>query len=217
MSGLRKIAGKPKYYFIFPVVIAALFCTSLIKVPCPVCGGEGTLSHSIGMENVRIVSIESRILSSKQDACTGYIVTRATPVFTVTNSGTEKAAGYLYLRLIDLKTGNTLISQHLAVEAAPNSLTVFESQIAFAYDTIDKPPEDMDIRAEVPLDNVPCIACDGRGKVSANSFLLTKSYKDMFISNVRSQSEYGPEDWVVVGGKRVLVGSKEWLDWMELS
>ena len=217
VSAIRKIASKPKYYFIFPVVVAALFSASLIQVPCPVCGGTGTLSHSIGMENVRIISIESRILSSTQDACTGYIVTRAKPIITVTNTGTEAASGYLYLHLIDLASGETLISLHLAVEAAPNALTVLESQIAFAYDTVEKPPEDMDIKVEVVLDQVPCIACGGTGRVSLNSFLLTKSYKDTFISKVRNSSEYEPADWVVVGGQRVMVGSKEWLDWMELN
>ena len=217
MNALRKIASRPKYYFIFPVIVAALFSASIIQVACPVCDGTGFLSHSVGMENVRIVSLESRILGTTQDACTGYIVTRAKPIFTITNTGAQTASGYLYLHLIDVNTGNTLISQHLAVEAAPNALTVIESQIAFAYDTVDRPSEDMDIQAEVVLDQVPCLACGGTSKVSLNSYPLTKSYKDTFISKVRNSSEYGPADWVVVGGQRVTVGSKEWLDWMELS
>ena len=217
MSLSNQLAGKPKYYFIFPVVAVAIFSLSLIQLPCPVCNGTGVLSHSVGMENVRIVSIESRILSSRQDACTGYIITKALPVFTITNTGTETASGYLYLHLIDVETNQTLISQHLAIEVGPNALTVIESAIGFAYTTVETLPNEMIIKADVVMDAVPCIACEGKGKVNASTFPLTKSYKDTFISKVRSQSEYGPEDWIVVGGHRVMAGSKEWLDWMELN
>lgn len=217
MNALRKFAGKPKYYFVFPVVVAALFGTSILQANCPVCSGTGKLSHSIGMENVRIISLESRMLSSRQDACTGYIVTRAKPVFTVTNTGPEEASGYLLLHLVDLATGKILISQHMPVKAGPNAMTVFDSEIAFAYDTIDRPPEEMELQAEVVLDAVPCLACGGSGKISLNSFPLVKSYKDSFINKVRNSSEYSPADWVVVGGQKVTVGSKEWLDWMELN
>jgi hypothetical protein len=213
----RNIAGKPGRYFVFLTLAAALFGTSLIQVPCPVCDGTGVISHSVGMENVRIASLESRVISSKQDACTGYIVTKAAPIINLTNTGSIKASGYLYLHLIDLSTGQTLISQHLAVEANPNALTVVESQIGFYYGTVESLPDSMDILAETVINDVPCIACEGKSKVGASSYLLTKSYKDTFISKVRSSSEYGLEDWIVVGGQRVIVGSKEFLDWMELN
>jgi hypothetical protein len=218
VNALRKIASKPKYYFIFPVVVAALFSTSFIQVPCPVCDGKGTIALSVGMDNVRIVSIESRIISTTQDACTSYVVVRANPIITVTNTSTEQATGYLKLNLIDLTTGNILVSQHLAVNAAPSALTVLQcDQFAFAYESVDKPPEEMDIQGEVVNENVPCLACSGTGKVSLNALLLTQSYKDDFITTTRSQSNYIVDDWTIINGQRVLIGSKEWLDWMELN
>jgi hypothetical protein len=216
MKNLHNIFGKPKYYFIFPVVVAVFFSTSLIKVPCPVCGGTGSLSQSVGMQDVRVVSIDSRILASVQDACTNYIVTSADPIININNVGTETAKGYLVLHLVDIKTGKTIISQDLAIEAGPNANTIVQSDVTFAYNTVDKPPADMEIQAEVFLGEVPCIACGGTGKVSLSTYLLNKSYKETFISNVLSQQQYGPGDWVLINGQNVQVGSKAWLDWMEL-
>ena len=80
MENVHKLFSKPKYYFIFPIVVAALFSTSLIQVACPVCGGAGVLSQSVGMQDVRVVSVDSRVLDSVQDACTNYIVTSADPI-----------------------------------------------------------------------------------------------------------------------------------------
>jgi hypothetical protein len=217
LNTLRKLAAKPVYYFAFPLVVGALLSTSLIQVKCPVCGGTGEITYSVGMENVHIRSLEPRILGTKQDACTGYIVTRALPVFTLSNSGGQDASGYLYLHLIDLATGQTLQSLHLEVQVPAQADTVLESEIAFAYDSIDKPAEDMDIKAEVVLDAVPCLACDGKGTVSLNAYSLTRASRDNFINTVRSSSQYGPEDWVILNGQRVTIGSKEWMDWMELN
>jgi hypothetical protein len=217
MNTIRKLFSKPKYYIVFPLVVAALFSTSLVRVPCPVCGGTGSISNSFGMENVRILSFESRILSSRQDACTGYIVTRALPVSLLSNTGSQEAKGYLYLHLIDLTTGQTLQSQHLPVDVPGNATTQLDSQVAFVYNSIDTPVDDMEIQAEVVLSAVPCLACGGKGTVSLNAYPLTRSYKDTFINQIRSSAEYVPEDWVIINGQRVAIGSKEWLDWMELN
>lgn len=216
MSALQTIASKPKYYFIFPIVVVTLFSTSLIRVSCPVCGGTGTLSQSVGMQDIRIVSVASRILSSQQDACTNYIITTADPEITVNNVGSDAAKGYLVLHLVDAETDQTLISQDLAFEAAPDADTVLESEIAFAYNTVDTLPAELDIQAEILLGNVPCVACGGTGKISLSSYLLTKAYKKTFITNVLSQQQHGSGDWVVINGQEVQVGSQAWLDWMEL-
>ena len=217
MKNLSRIFSKPKYYFIFPVVVALLFSTSLIQVPCPVCGGTGTLTQSVGMTDIKVVSVESRILDSIQDACTNYIVTTADPVITVNNVGSETAEGYLVLHLIDLDTGETLISQNLAMKAGPNAVTTLQSKIAFAYNTIDTPTEDLEIQAEALIDNVPCLACDGTGKVSLNTYLLDKSYKDTFVTSTLNQQQYSSDQWTIINGKVVQVGSQEWMDWMELN
>jgi len=217
VSAIRKIAAKPRYYLIFPVVVAALFSTSLIKVNCPVCGGAGTLCQSVSMADITVVSSDSRILNSIQDACTSYIVTTADPIITVSNSGGQTAQGYLILNLIDTDTGKTLASQDLALTAGPNANTVLQSEITFAYNTIDTPTADMDIQTQVYLNNVPCVACGGSGKVSLSTYLLARSYKNTFVSSVVSQQQYAPGDWTIINGQRVQVGSQAWLDWMELN
>ncbi len=40
----RDITSTPKYCFIFPVIVLALFGASLVRLPCPVCGGKGRVS-----------------------------------------------------------------------------------------------------------------------------------------------------------------------------
>jgi hypothetical protein len=170
------------------------------------------------MQDVRVVSVESRILSSQQDACTNYIVTHADPVININNVATDAAAsGYLVLHLVDVESGTVLASQDLAVQAAPNTVSIIESEIYFAYNTVDTPPADLEIQAEVLLDTLPCIACGGTGRVSLTAYPLTRSYRDTFISNILSQQQIGSGDWVTINGQNVQVGSKAWLDWMELS
>ena len=218
MGTLRKITSKPKYYFIFPLVVCALFGTSLIQVNCPICAGTGSIAYSVGMENVQVLSVEPRIISARQDACTSFIVVKADPVITVTNTSSIEASGYLELDLIDLSDGRVLTSQHLAVTVPASAMTVLQTDnFAFAWESVDTPPEDMDIQASVVNEQVPCLACGGSGKVNLSSYLLTRSYKDNFISSIRSQSDYTVEDWQMINGHRVLIGSKEWLDWMELN
>jgi hypothetical protein len=127
------------------------------------------------------------------------------------------ASGYLVLHLVDIETGETVASQDLAVRASPNTTSILESEIYFAYNTVDTPPENLEIKAEVLLDSVPCIACSGTGRVSLTAYPLTRSYRDTFISTIVSQQQIGSGDWVTINGKNVQVGSKEWLDWMELA
>ena len=218
MKTLHNIFARPKYYFIFPVVVFSLFGVSLIQVGCPVCSGTGSIAFSIGMENVRIVSMEPRIISASQDACTSYVVVKSEPVITVSNTGAVEASGYLKLNLIDLTNGATLVSRHLAVTVPANGMAVLKADnFAFAWVSLDFPPENMTIHPEVVNEQVPCLICEGKGLVSLSSYPLTKSYKDTFVSSIRSQSEYGPEDWIMLNGHRVEIGSKEWMDWMELN
>lgn len=217
MNNLRNVFNRPKYYFVFPVVVAALFSTSMFKVPCPIDGGTGILLQSEGMENLSLVSVEGRVLGSEQDHCTNYIVTRANPIITVTNNGTTTAKGYLILHLVDLSTGKVLISQDLPVEAAPNALTVLDSEVSFAYNTIDKTPEDMDVKVEISVAGVQCLASNGTGRVSLSTYWLTKFLKNNIVSSTQSQQSLTGDQWVVINGQKVQVGSKEWLDWMELS
>ena len=64
---------------------------------------------------------------------------------------------------------------------------------------------------------MPCLACDGTGKVSLNTYLLDKSYKDTFVTSTLNQQQYSSDQWTIINGKVVQVGSQEWMDWMELN
>jgi hypothetical protein len=97
------------------------------------------------MDKVKIVSVESRILDSIQDACTGYIVTQARPIITVFNLGTEDAEGWLTLTLVNMETGEDLAERHLAVKVSAETTAVLDSSIAFAFYSADIPPDDLEI------------------------------------------------------------------------
>ena len=220
MVALRKIVGKPKYYFAFPIVVVAMVGANFIPIPCPVCNGTGLLDHSIDMEYVKIVTTDSRILSRTQDACTSYIVVKAAPVFRISNASQNQASGYLVLRLMDTIANQEISVQYLYIDAPANALSTIETSVVFAYVSANPPTEGMDILAEVLLDDhAPCSACSGKCKVSFNVFPLTRAYKEEFISIVRESSEYGPKgDLIYIGGGQwVEEGSKEWADWMELN
>jgi len=220
MSILHKIVARPKYYFVFPIVVVAMLSANFMPVHCPVCDGVGLLEHSVGMKYVKIISVDSRIWSYTQDACTSYIVVKAGPIITVSNTSQDVADGYLILRLIDLDSHEEVSMQYLHIEVPANARSDIDTYVVFAYISSYLPPERMEIKAEVLLDTrVPCIACDGKGSISLNIFPVTQAYKNEFTAIIRGSTEYlpiGENEEFIPGIGWVVVGSQEWLDAMEL-
>jgi hypothetical protein len=206
---IKALFSKPKFYFL--AIVPLLLATALIRVECPVCGGAGTVSGSANMDRVHIVSLESRILSSTQDACTGYVVTKARPVITLFNVGTEAAEGWLTVSLMNAENGEMLAERHMAVEIGAEKTVVLDSYVAFAFYSADVPPENLDIKAEALTGSVPDPVCGGSGKTGLNTYFLARAFKERLVSTVQTEIEFGPD---LSHGEP---GSKEWLDWWELS
>ena len=206
---IKALLSKPKLYFL--AIAPLLLATALIKVECPVCYGEGSVVGSVGMDRIHIVSTESRIIDSIQDACTGYIVTQARPIITVFNVATESAEGWLELTLVNADTGDKLATRHVPVTISGESTVVLNSLLAFAFYSADIPPENLEIVAEPLTDTVDDPVCNGSGRVSINTYFLAKAFKDRLVSTVQLEQEFGPD---LSHGEP---GSQEWLDWWELS
>jgi len=218
MGTLRGVISKRRYYFVFSFVVVSMLATTVVPARCPVCNGVGVLSYTFGMECVRVVSVDSRIWNTTQDACTSYIVVKAAPVLMISNTSLDPSYGYLRLRLVDLADNQEVCALHLYIEVPANATSEIEAKVVFAYISPNFPPDRMAIMADVMRDdNVPCIACNGVCKVSLSTFPLTLAYKNTLVYIVRNSSEYGPEeDGVWVGGEWLVVGSDAWLSWMEL-
>jgi hypothetical protein len=206
---IRKLLSRPKLYFL--VVTPLLLATALIKIECPVCDGSGSIIGSVGMERVIVVTMEDRIIDSIQDACSGYVVTKARPVITVNNIGSDVAAGWLKINLVNLETKEELAVQYLPVEVSPSATSVLQSLLVFAFYSADIPPQNIGLKAEPLTGTVPDTVCGGTGKVTLNSYLLARAYQDKLVSLVQSEHEFGPD---LSHGEP---GSQEWLDWWELN
>jgi hypothetical protein len=193
MNTLFEVLKKPKFYFL--ALVPLLLATSLVKVQCPVCDGRKTISESIGMESVKVFSIESRILNVSRDTCSTYTIVKASPIFSVINSGDVKATGWLKVNLVDMQD-NVLANQYIAVDIDPNSFANFEYPLAFTFPVGNYLPGDVQLKAEVLKDNAACLACNGTGKVSLNLYFLDKAFKDTFIQQVKSTQQFQPSQQV---------------------
>ncbi|MCL2150244.1 MAG: hypothetical protein FWH51_04890 [Dehalococcoidia bacterium] len=205
---MKTLFAKPKFYFL--AIAPLLLATALFKVECPVCQGHGSVVGSVNMDAVRILTVESRILDSQQDACTGYIVTKAVPYITAFNIGDEDAEGWFVMDLLNLNTDEHLASQYVAVKVAANTTVILDSLVVFAFYSADIPPQHLAIKVEPLVGAVPDTTCNGSGQVNLNAYFLASAFKDRLVAEVKSSVEFGPD---LSHGEP---GSKEWLAWNEL-
>jgi hypothetical protein len=76
-----------KKYFAFFMVVPLLTLTAMIKIDCPVCGGDGVISSAPAMENVTLTDIESREIDTIRDACTNFLMFNYDVEISLTNEG----------------------------------------------------------------------------------------------------------------------------------
>jgi len=206
---MKTLFAKPKFYFI--AIVPLLLATAVLKVDCPVCHGQGSVNGSNNMGTVHVVAVEGRIIDSMQDACTGYIVTKARPYITAYNLGTDDANGWLTVDLFNMDTGESLAKQYLPVTVGANTTVILNSLVVFAFYSADIPPKHLDIKIETLTGTVPCTVCDGSGKVSLNTSFLANTFENQLVAEIQTEIEFGPD---LRYGEP---GSQEWLDWHELA
>jgi len=205
---MRALFSKPKFYFL--AIAPLLLATAIIQVDCPTCHGQGSVVGSNHMDSVRIISSESRIVDSIQDACTGYIITKAYPIINAYNFHTEAAEGWLTVQLVNLETNEVLTSSHLPVHVEGEAHVMLNSLVVFAFYSADIPPKNLDIRVEALTGTVPDNTCGGSGKVGLNVYFLARSFKTRLVSETVQSTPFGPD---LRYGEP---GSEEWLRWNEL-
>jgi hypothetical protein len=185
---VRNWLSKPKFYFL--AIAPLLLATALVKTVCPVCDGRGTFAESVNMSNVRIISVDSRILSIQMDACSLYVVVNSSPILSVSNLDDEPAKGWLKLDLVEGE--KVLATQYLLVDLGPTTFANVEYPVVFGFPAINAEPSEVEIRAEVADDDAPCVACNGGGHIALNTYLMAKVSRDRLVQVIKEMQEFEP-------------------------
>src|SRR5512137_2304011 len=106
-----------KKHLAFFTIVPLLLTTALLKVPCPVCEGKGTVSNT-GMNNVRVIDVASTIQDIYvMDTCLNYRIYEVDVTVTLQNDSSKQGArGFVRLVLIDNTRGKMLDDQIVVAE-----------------------------------------------------------------------------------------------------
>jgi hypothetical protein len=170
-----------KKYFAFFTIVPLLLITALIRVPCPVCDGTGSISGT-GMDQVSIVKTDSSLISVGQvEGCLNYRIYRYNVVLDMLNGGAINANGYVKVALYDTVTSKVMSTQYYSVLVLANtsSTNAFQAVFTVALDS----PTTTAVRAEVVKSAVKCKTCSGTGKIAINYLPLAQALKKSILEN----------------------------------
>lgn len=188
-----------KLFVAFFAIVPALLLTALIKIPCPVCGGTGYVTNTPGMANVKILDLSFVELQRVHDTCGVYTVWRFNTKIQMLNDGNEEAVGWIKIMLVDpsKSEGNNVVdSQFVKVDVPAQSVINSDYTVVFGTG-LDEPGKTL-LRAEVINGGIPCVVCNGTGKIPLNTWPFVSSLKDSLKELARSENEYHPPvfiDW----------------------
>ena len=167
-----------KKHLAFFSVVPLLLITSFVEVDCPVCEGTGVVSNSLGMENVKIVEMESREIGTMYHACGMFLMYGYEVNMTLENQGDQDAIGWIKLVLIDFEEGKPTDNRYTVVEVPANSAWEFQFSAWFQSNHDEK--RVTEVQAAVLTGEVPDETCDGTGKVALNQYPLISNLKNQF-------------------------------------
>jgi hypothetical protein len=177
--------GKSKFNFqkkfiAFFGIVPLLLATAMVRVPCPVCGGSGSIS-STGMANVTLVGEPTFALRTTWlVTCNTYRVYQMDVTLDLQNAGQDNANGFVSLDLIDVSSGKVLDAENVIVSVDAGQIAEQSVVATFIVAAVDDPQQAVHIVAIVRNGNVPCKACGGTGKVALNSWPLYNSIKSSY-------------------------------------
>ena len=204
-----------KKYFAFFTIVPLLAITALIKTPCPVCDGAGSISSS-GMGQVSIVKTDSSLVSiGDRQGCLNYRVYAYNVVVTLRNGGIIEGLGYIRVGLIDYTTSRVLSTQYYQVYVPANSQASNAFQAIFTIG-LDSPTTTM-VQAETVLTSTKCKACDGTGHVALNNLLFARGLKKSILDSQRlAVSPYTAPVMQEGDMPEELVGQENNTDWWDI-
>ena len=181
-----------KKYLAFFSIVPMLLASALIKVPCPECGGAGTIS-STGMTDVSVIRLAYTTDITPIVGCNTYIAYNTNVNLTVLNTGTEDANGYITLALQDASKGTVITTQDVTVAVAAGTQVEYNFNVVFRV-FIDNPPI-TNVAAQVDNSDVPCKGCNGKGKIPLNSWSFVNTMKDSLKATQRIVQPWTPPLW----------------------
>lgn len=194
-----------KRYVAFFVAVPLLFLLAIVKAPCPICGGTGNISTT-GMGEVKVVRVDSSLQNvGLVQGCLNYVIYSYSVSLMLQNDGKLiDANGYVRLGLVDSATSKLLGTQYTLVTVPANMViqTTFVTTFTVGIDA----PTATRVTAEVMLNNAPCQACNGTGKVAFNNVPFLSAMKQTYareqqvavvpVAPPPIMAEIPPEDWI---------------------
>jgi hypothetical protein len=182
---------KQKKYIAFFTVVPLLLTTAMIKVPCPVCEGKGTVSNT-GMDMVRVINVASTVQDMYiMDTCLNYRIYEVDVTVTLQNDNHRHGArGFLRLALIDETLGKMLDDQ-IVVADVPAESRVETSYSVYFLTLIDDPVSSR-VGAGVLTGEVPDQVCGGTGRIPLNSWLFYNATLEQLIEIQRIEANFEP-------------------------
>jgi hypothetical protein len=169
-----------KRYVAFFTVVPLLSLLAFIKVPCPICDGTGAISTT-GMGQVKVIHVDATLNSvGTVEGCVNFVSYYYSVTLTLQNRDTQiDANGYVQMGLVDYKSGKLLSSQYVLVGVPANMqiTTTFSTTFTVGVDA----PITTQVTANILLNNAPCDACNGTGKVALNQWLLLNAMKQTYV------------------------------------
>ncbi len=191
VMALTKMFKLPKKYVAFFVTVPLLLATAFIQVKCPVCGGDGTVSSSYHMENVRLDDVKTVELGIMREVCTMFLLYNYNITLSVTNEGEEEAAGWVEMILVDSTKGQPLASEYTVLTIAGKTSQDVTYNVYFKTG-LDEPPLKTDAYAKILLGDVPDKSCDGSGHVSLNNWVVLNYMKSYMLEVQRLEKPLVP-------------------------
>jgi hypothetical protein len=154
-------------------VLSLLLFPSLITVRCPVCQACGYVSRP-HMEEVTITGVKSAepsLLPAVEGEASHTEQTYAYElVVSALNQSASRARGYIRFTLTDATDGTTLLEVYGRLEMEGN--TAREIPYTLLRDSEGESFRPAVLKAEVALNDMPDIACQGSGRVSLMTWPL---------------------------------------------
>ena len=190
---IKKIFKLQKKHLAFFTIVPLLLTTAVIRVPCPVCEGKGTISNT-GMNTVRVIDVASTIKNIYvMDTCLNYRIYNVDVTVTLQNDSTERSAkGFVILVLIDETRGKRLDDQIVVAEVPAQSR--IETSYSITYLTLIDDPMGARVDAGVLKGEVPDNVCGGTGRVPVNSWPLYHATVDQLVETQRIEANFQPRE-----------------------
>jgi hypothetical protein len=181
-----------KKYLAFFSIVPLLIVTTLVEVDCPVCEGDGHMTSNPGMENVRIVEVESEEVATMYHACGMFLFYNYDVKITLENSGDEPAIGWLKMVLIDFVEGKPMDTQYKVIEVPEQTNAIVEYSVWFVSNHDEK--KVTEVATTTLTGDIPDETCNGTGKIPINTYPLISSLKDKFQETVQTHVPWVPPD-----------------------